>query len=121
MIPSLIEGAKMLQNPLKVFKTLGTELLKAVENDRQLALSDGALPGKFKYLIAVALYAAHGTESGVASLAPSAMCAGASKEEVAEALRVAYFIAGVGIASIQRHTRSWLDCSVLMCSSGLYA
>lgn len=93
----------MPENPLKVFEILDPELLKAIENNRELALSDGALPKKFKFLIAMALDAAHGTESGVASLAQAAMLAGASKEEVAEALRVTYFIAGVGSTYTAAH------------------
>ena len=86
----------MYESPLKVFETLDPDLLKAVENNRELALTDGALHRKYKYLIAMALDAAHGAEGGVASLARAAMNAGASKDEVAEALRVAYFINGVG-------------------------
>ena len=86
----------MPENPLKVFETLDPELLKALENTRELALSDGALASKYKYLIAMVLDASHGAEGGVANLARAAMGAGASKEEVAEALRVAYFIDGVG-------------------------
>ena len=93
----------MPENPLKVFEALDPELLKVVENNRELAFSDGALPGKFKYLIAMALDAAHGTENGVASLAQQAMRAGASKEEVAEAIRVTYFIAGVGSTYTAAH------------------
>ena len=42
----------MSENPLKVFETLDPVLLKAVEDNRELALSDGALPKKYKYLIA---------------------------------------------------------------------
>ena len=75
----------MPENPLKVFETLDPELLKVVENTRELALSDGALPRKYKYLMAMVLDAAHGAEGGVANLAQAAMRAGASKEEVAEA------------------------------------
>lgn len=86
----------MPENPLKVFETLDPELLKTVENARELALAEGALPSKYKYLIAMALDAAHGAEGGVGNLARAAMHAGATREEVAEALRVAYFIDGVG-------------------------
>lgn len=93
----------MPENPLKVFETLDPELLKAVQSNRELALSDGALARKYKYLIAMALDAAHGTETGVASLAQGAMHAGASKEEVAEALRVTYFISGVGSTYTAAH------------------
>lgn len=86
----------MVENPLKVFETLDPVLLKAIEDTRGMALSDGALPRKYKYLIAMVLDATHGAEGGVSNLARAAMSAGASKEEVVEALRVAYFIDGVG-------------------------
>lgn len=39
------------------------------------------------------LDATHGAEEGVRNLTQAAMHAGATKEEIAEALRVAYFIA----------------------------
>ena len=86
----------MPEHPLKVFETIDPELLKLVDNTREFALTDGALPGKFKLLIAMALDASHGTVDGVKSLAQAAMKAGATKEEVAEALRVTQFISGVG-------------------------
>jgi len=40
----------MSENPLKVFEKLDPELLEMVENTRKLALTDGALPRKFKFL-----------------------------------------------------------------------
>jgi alkylhydroperoxidase/carboxymuconolactone decarboxylase family protein YurZ len=86
----------MQENPLKTLEKLDPELLRLVEETRQLALSDGALPGKFKLLIALALDAAHGAVDGVKSLAQRAMQAGATKEEITEALRVAQYISGVG-------------------------
>lgn len=86
----------MPENPLKVFENLDPELLSVVEKTRELALSDGALPRKIKFLIAMALDASHGAVDGVKSLARAAMHAGATKEEVTEALRVAQFISGVG-------------------------
>ena len=87
----------MPENPLKVLENLDPELLKLVNENRKLALGEGgALPLKFKFLIAMALDAAHGAVAGVTSLAQGAMQAGATKEEVAEALRVTQFICGVG-------------------------
>ena len=67
-----------------------------VDDTRQFAFNDGALPRKFKLIIALALDAAHGATDGVESLARAAMQAGATKEEIAEALRVAQYISGVG-------------------------
>ena len=86
----------MAESPLKTFETLDPELLKVVEANSQLALGDGALPKKFKLLIALALDASEGAVDGVKSLAGAAMQAGATKEEIAEALRVAQYICGVG-------------------------
>ena len=86
----------MSENPLKIFEKLDQELLELVENTRKLALTDGALPRKFKFLIAMALDASHGTVQGVKALAQAAVQAGATKEEITEALRVAQFISGVG-------------------------
>ena len=86
----------MPEQPLQIFEKLDPRLLKLVESADELALADGALPRKFKLLIAMALDAAHGTTEGVRSLTHQAMQAGATKEEVTEALRVAHHISGVG-------------------------
>lgn len=81
-------------NPLQVFQKLDPELLKAIENNRILALKDGVLPKKFKILIEMAMIADHGAVDGVRSLAKQAMEAGASKDEIAEVLRIVLFISG---------------------------
>jgi alkylhydroperoxidase/carboxymuconolactone decarboxylase family protein YurZ len=86
----------MAEHPLKILETLDPELLKLVQNTQQFALGDGALPRKFKLLIALALDADHGAVEGVKALAQAAMQAGATKQEIAEALRVAQYISGVG-------------------------
>ena len=44
----------------------------------------------------MALDASHGTVQGVKSLAQQAMQAGATKEEIMEALRVTQYISGAG-------------------------
>jgi alkylhydroperoxidase/carboxymuconolactone decarboxylase family protein YurZ len=86
----------MAGDPLAVYEGLDPELLKLVRRSAELAMADGALPRKVKVLIAMALDAAHGTSDGVASLARAAMQAGATKQEIAEALRVAFYISGAG-------------------------
>jgi AhpD family alkylhydroperoxidase len=86
----------MPENPLKPLEKLDPQLLSLVNACRDCALDEGALPRKTKLLIAMALDAAHGTESGVKSLADQAVKAGATKEEIMETLRVAYFISGAG-------------------------
>ncbi len=72
------------------------DLLKHVENSRDFAFDDGALPKKFKLLIAMAFDASYGAVNGVKSLAQQAIDAGTTKEEITEALRVAQHLSGVG-------------------------
>jgi alkylhydroperoxidase/carboxymuconolactone decarboxylase family protein YurZ len=86
----------MQEHPLKIYEDLDPKLLGMVNDTRDLALADGALPRKIKLLIAMVLDAVHGATDGVKSLAREALKAGASKEEIAEALRVAQYICGVG-------------------------
>jgi alkylhydroperoxidase/carboxymuconolactone decarboxylase family protein YurZ len=84
------------ESPLKILEKLDPELLRVIENTRELALADGALPRKFKLMIAMALDASHGAVQGVKSLAQAALQAGATKDEIREALRVAQYVCGVG-------------------------
>jgi len=93
----------MPDEPLKVFEEIDPELLKLVSRTSDFALSDGALPRKVKLLIAMALDAAHGAVGGVRALAGEAMEAGATKEEIAEALRVAQYVSGVGCVYTAAH------------------
>jgi alkylhydroperoxidase/carboxymuconolactone decarboxylase family protein YurZ len=86
----------MAEHPLKIFEKIDPELLKLMKNTNAFALADGALPRKFKLLIAMALDASHGAEQGVKSLTQQAMQAGATKDEVIETLRVAQYISGAG-------------------------
>lgn len=86
----------MPEHPLKTIERLDPKLLRLVEDTQQLAFSDGALPKKFKILIALALDASEGAVEGVNSLAQLAIKSGATKEEIAEALRVTYYVSGVG-------------------------
>ncbi len=86
----------MAEHPLKIFEKMDPELLKLVQNTSSLALGDGALSKRVKLLRAMALDASKGAVEGVKSLAGQAMKAGATKEEIAEAIRVAQYIGGVG-------------------------
>ncbi len=86
----------MPEHPLKIFEKTDPELRKLVESTTDFALADGALPRKFKLLIAMALDAAHGAADGVRSLADQALKAGATKEEIMEAIRVTQYVSGVG-------------------------
>ncbi len=86
----------MAEDPLKVYEKLDPEMRKQVENMRAFAFKEGTLPVKIKILIAMALDASHGAVQGVRALANMAMKAGATKEEIAEALRVALYVCGAG-------------------------
>lgn len=93
----------MPEDPLKVFEEMDPKLLKVVRETGEFALADGALPRKFKLLIAMALDAAHGAVGGVRALALEAMQAGATKQEIAEAVRVAQYVSGVGCVYTAAH------------------
>ncbi len=86
----------MTEHPLKIYEKLDPKLLKHIENSSEFVFSEGALPRKFKLLIGMAFDASYGTVLGVKSLAQQAMEAGATKEEITEALRVAQYLSGVG-------------------------
>ena len=86
----------MADHPLKIFEKIDPELLKHVGDTNAFALADGALPRKIKFLIAMALDAAHGTVEGTRSLAEQAMKAGATKGEIVETIRVAQYVSGAG-------------------------
>jgi alkylhydroperoxidase/carboxymuconolactone decarboxylase family protein YurZ len=86
----------MADHPLKVFEKIDTELWNLIQNSNAFTFADGALPKKFKLLIAMALDASHGATDGVKSLATQAMNAGATREEILEAMRVTQYVCGVG-------------------------
>jgi len=86
----------MAQNPLEIIESNDGELYRYIEEGRVLAFAPGALGAKEKLLIAAALDAARGAANGVRALAGQAMEAGATREEVMEAMRVAAYISGVG-------------------------
>ncbi|MEM2128901.1 MAG: carboxymuconolactone decarboxylase family protein [Candidatus Methanosuratincola sp.] len=81
-------------DPHEVMRKIDQKLLEEVGFARRFAFSEGAIPTKYKLLIAMAIDASHGTSGGVRALAEAAMRAGATKEEIGEALRVAFYISG---------------------------
>ena len=86
----------MAEHPLSIFEQNDSGLFKLVTDTKIFAMTDGALSRKVKLLIAMALDAAHGTESGVRSLALQAKEAGTTKQEILETIRVAHYICGAG-------------------------
>jgi len=85
-------------NPLACLGNLDPELFKLIEETRKVTYTEqvGGLPRKYKILITMAIDASHGASGGVGSLAKQAMSAGATKQEVGDALRVVNMICGVG-------------------------
>jgi alkylhydroperoxidase/carboxymuconolactone decarboxylase family protein YurZ len=85
----------MEKDPLEILKEKGAELFNNIAAGKKLAYSDGALSAKHKLLIAMALDVVLGSANGVKFLAAQAMKAGASKDEILDALNVVYFASGV--------------------------
>jgi len=90
----------MPEHPLSTLRILDPDLAGRLEATENFVFADGALPRKIKLLIAMAFDASHGAIGGVKSLASQAMKAGATKEEIGEAIRVAWLLGGVGSAYI---------------------
>ncbi len=86
----------MAEHPLSTMMKIDPELMKHLKEVDELIYKDGALSKKIKLLIAMAFDAANGAVAGVKSLAQSAIKEGATMEEIAETLRVAYQLSGVG-------------------------
>jgi alkylhydroperoxidase/carboxymuconolactone decarboxylase family protein YurZ len=86
----------MAEHPLSTLEKLDPRLMNHLKETNDLIYAQGALPKKFKLLMAMAFDAAYGADQGVKALANAAMKEGATKEEIAEALRVAYHLSGVG-------------------------
>lgn len=86
----------MSYDPLSSIESIDPQLRQRLREQNEFVYSDGALPRKIKLLMAMAFDASHGAENGVRSLATQAREAGATEQEIAEALRVAYHLSGVG-------------------------
>jgi len=87
----------MAENPLARIAELDPTLLEHVKALQSFALDEkGELPKKVRFLIAMALDAAHGAVNGVKSLAMQAKREGATRGEIMEALRVAMYVGGAG-------------------------
>ena len=86
----------MAEHPLATMTRVDPGLMDLLKSADAAIYGDGALPRRTKLLIALAFDAAHGAANGVRALARSALEAGATKEQIGEAVRVAYHLAGVG-------------------------
>ena len=72
------------------------KLFALLESTRELAFVEDGIPLKYKFLLAMALDAANSSVAGVQFLAIQAMQAGATKEEIMQAIRITQYIFGVG-------------------------
>jgi alkylhydroperoxidase/carboxymuconolactone decarboxylase family protein YurZ len=61
---------------------------------RERVLKDGAIPAKYKLLMAMLIDAVAAHPVGVTALADDARAAGASEEEITEAVEVGYLYGG---------------------------
>ena len=86
----------MPENPLSTANKIDPQVVDHMRSTDDWVFSDGAISRKVKLLIAMAFDAAHGAAGGVKGLAQRATNEGATKEEIAEVLRVAYVMTGVG-------------------------
>jgi alkylhydroperoxidase/carboxymuconolactone decarboxylase family protein YurZ len=86
----------MQESPLSALEKLDPKIMNHLKATNDLVYSEGALPKKYKLIMALAFDAAHGAQGGVRALAQSAMKEGATKEEIAEGIRIAYHLSGVG-------------------------
>jgi alkylhydroperoxidase/carboxymuconolactone decarboxylase family protein YurZ len=86
----------MTEHPLSAIQKIDPRMMDHLKEMSELIYCSGALPKKIKLLMAMAFDAAHGADLGVKALAAAAMKEGATTDEIAEALRVAYHLSGVG-------------------------
>ena len=78
-----------------LLKSGAPNILKVSEDARGSILSDGALNNKTKTLMTMLCDALLGHDSGVATIANRARAAGASEEEIAETVGVAFLMGGL--------------------------
>jgi alkylhydroperoxidase/carboxymuconolactone decarboxylase family protein YurZ len=81
-------------NPLDVYREFDPKIVESYDRLQDVVFSEGALPRKFKVLIAMAIDVEHGALQGATALGRRALKLGATKEEIIEALRVSYYVGG---------------------------
>jgi AhpD family alkylhydroperoxidase len=83
-----------LRGPALQLRELVPDVWRAYSDLGRAAMGDGALPAKFKELIALAIAVSRECDGCVASHARGAARRGASREEVAETMAVAILMNG---------------------------
>jgi len=79
---------------LRILEKKDPEFLEIVNKVMALATSEGALDEKTKTLISLALDAAGGHADGVKAISERAHKMGISDKEIAETIRLAFFVGG---------------------------
>ncbi len=87
----------MPEHPLSPIAKKDPAFFEQLMKSGEIALGEGrAIPRKYKLLMALTYDMAIGAPNGIKALAGQALQAGATKEEILEAVRVAWYLAGVG-------------------------
>ena len=71
------------------------KLAEFVDNGREFVIADGALSAKVKTLMALLCDALLAHEDGVKAIADRARAMGATEDEIAETIRVAFWMGGL--------------------------
>ena len=79
----------------ELLKSGAPDILKVSEDARDAILPDGALSNKTKTLMTMLCDALLGHDGGVTTIANRARAAGASEEEIAETVGVAFLMGGL--------------------------
>lgn len=82
------------------YKQYDPEYQAVVKQVVEGAMADGPLDEKTRFLIALALDVYKGSSDGVKSLAKQARDAGATTAEIAQAVRIAYYVVGMDLVKV---------------------
>ena len=77
------------------FAEIDGKLYDKVSGIQEIAYPEDGLDRKTALLITLAIDAFKGAAGGVASLAKQARAAGATEQEIKQAIRIAYYVAGM--------------------------
>ncbi len=86
----------MAQHPLAEIEKLDGDYIKGIYGTNESLLGEGAMPARYKLLLAMALDANNGDTAGVRVLTEQALEAGLGRDELLEAIKVIHHVVGVG-------------------------
>jgi alkylhydroperoxidase/carboxymuconolactone decarboxylase family protein YurZ len=79
------------------YKTIDRQWYDKLQDVIALAMEPGAIDAKTKLLIVLALDSLKGASEGVKAVAGQARALGVTDQEMAEAVRLAYYVAGMDV------------------------